>query len=51
MLGLTSIGSSKLRVAGTILFLSAKTEKTASTPPAAPSKCPVDDFVEERQSS
>ena len=42
-----SEGLNKLSVGGTILSRMAKTEKTASTAPAAPSKCPIADFVED----
>ena len=39
--------SSRLIVAGIILFLIAKILKIASTAPAAPSKCPIEDFVDD----
>ena len=41
-----SLGDSKLRVGGAILFTVAKIAKIASTAPAAPSKCPIEDLVE-----
>ena len=41
-----SIGFSKFKVAGRILFFMDNIEKIDSTLPAAPSRCPIDDFVE-----
>src|SRR5690349_2189915 len=40
-------GFSRLRVGGQMLSLSERSEKIASTAPAAPNRCPVDDLVED----
>src|ERR1700740_24493 len=40
-------GFSKLMVGGAMLSRIARMLKIASTAPAAPSKCPVDDFVDD----
>ena len=43
---LVSIGLSKFNVAGRILLFKDIIEKIASTLPAAPKRCPIDDLVE-----
>ena len=43
---LVSIGLSKFKVAGNIFLFIEIIEKIASTLPAAPSSCPIEDFVE-----
>src|SRR3569623_2210465 len=40
-------GLSRLSVGGAILSRSASTQKIASTAPAAPKRCPIDDLVED----
>ena len=40
------MGLFKFKVAGNIFLFIEKIEKIASTLPAAPNKCPIEDFVE-----
>src|SRR6476620_909798 len=42
-------GLSRLIVGGTTWSRTARTEKIASTAPAAPSRCPIDDFVDDME--